>query len=150
MPFPVTLSILLFLYHYNTEKYNLVMTGNLKFKDFLAFVETLQNEKYAFQYFSRIAENTNYSGFFKVRLEGIFLSCLSELSNTVCPEIQEYTNILNSIKNTTPGMQKHIPGLVLSEKSIVEIQDIVEIARQVSGIKETDRRLNLISNFVQY
>jgi KAP family P-loop domain len=150
MPFPVTLSILLFLYHYNAEKYNLVISGNLEFKDFLAFVETLQNEKEAFQYYSKIAENTNYSGFSKVRLEGIFLSCLRELSNTVCPEIQEYTNILKSIENTTPGLQKHIPGLASSGKSIVEIQDIVEIARRGAGLKETDRRLNLISNFVQY
>ena len=149
--FPVTLSVFLFLRDFYPKIYTSVIKGNVTFKDFLDCIESLQNEKEAFNVFSKLEKETGFTERFrKGRLEGVFLSCLRELSNTVCPEIQEYKNILDSIKNSSPETKKNIPTIDSSEKSIIEIEDIVEIARQGAGLKETDRRLNLISNFVQY
>ena len=88
--FPVTLSILLFLRNYSdSEIYTSVMRGNVTAKAFLAFVEALPNEKAAFQSFSDLSRNTNYSGFFKERIEGVFLRGLNELLNTIAANEQK-------------------------------------------------------------
>jgi KAP family P-loop domain len=134
-PFPVTLSILLFLRNYIDPKiYTSVIAGNLTAKDFLVFIEALPNEKKAFQSFSSSAKSRNYSGFFKERIEGVFLAGLNELSNTICPEMQKYMEVLN-----------------LRENSSHEVEWILEIANQERlGFQKTEQRLNLISNFEQY
>ena len=133
-PFPVTLSILLFLRDCNDpEIYTSVIRGNLTFKDFLTFIKALPNEKEAFQSFSNPAKDRNYSGFFQERIEGVFLAGLNELSNSICSE-----------------MQKHIDTLNLSEHLSHEVDWIVKIARKTAGFKITEQRLNLVSNFEQY
>jgi hypothetical protein len=49
-PFPVTLSILLFLREWDRKTYTSVMSDNLTFRDFIAFSEDLPNEAQAFQF----------------------------------------------------------------------------------------------------
>ena len=134
--FPVTLSILLFLRNYSDpEIYTSVMRGNLTAKAFLDFVEALPNEKAAFQSFSDLSRNTNYSRFFKEMIEGVFLAGLNELLNTRCPEMEEYIHTLNSSNNPN-----------------YKVQQILEIANQNqgAGFRRTEQRLNLTSNFERY
>ncbi|WP_181243737.1 KAP family P-loop NTPase fold protein [Chamaesiphon polymorphus] len=133
-PFPVTLSILLFLHNYsNPEIYKSVMAGKLTPDDFLTFVEALPKEKEAFLLFSDSANRKNYSGFFKGKMKGIFLSGLNELLNTPSPEMQAYIQRINSRDNSSN-----------------EDRHIVQIAREGAGFQKTAQRLNLISNFERY
>lgn len=73
----------------------------------------------------------NYGGFFKERIEGIFLAGLKEISKPHCPELQDYIDEVKANKNS-------------SEKA----REIVKVAGKTAGFKITDERLNLTSNFV--
>jgi KAP family P-loop domain len=129
--YPATLSILLFLREFDRNIYTSVMRGSLTYKEFLVFIEGLPNEAQAFQEFSKMRSNGHYGGFFKERIEAVFLSGLKEILNNIPPELQEYINRLNSGQDPSYGTRH-----------------IVETARQGAGLTMTDSRLNLTSNFV--
>jgi KAP family P-loop domain len=125
--FPVTLSILLFLYSRNYSVYTSVGQGNLTCKKFMNLIEELPNEREAFQAF--LKKERNYGGFFKERIQGVFLSGLREILDSDCPELQELKSTLNS------------------DKGINLEREIVSIALQEAGFEITKERLNLTSNF---
>lgn len=146
--FTVTLSILLFLREYDLNTYMSVMRGSITSKDFIAFIEKLPNEAQAFQKFLEMARYGNYGGFFKERIEGVFLAGLSEVSsskiNGRCPELQEYIDKLESSGNL--NNRREIMFTNTEEGKIAIIVDIAQ--RQGASFKTTDLRLNLTSNFV--
>jgi KAP family P-loop domain len=127
--FPVTLSILLFLYVWNHSVYVSVTQGNFTCKEFLNLIEKLPNEKKAFQSFLEI--DKNHGKFYKERIEGVFLSGLREFIGNDCSEIKELRNTSN-----------------LDED--IHKRCTLDIALQSGGFKITKEGLNLTSNFVQY
>jgi hypothetical protein len=149
--FPVTLSILLFLREYDRDKYTSVVNGNMTCKDFLSFVKRLPSEKQAYQEFTKMARGKNYGGFFEERMEGTFLSGLSEMlrdkvPNSKCPELQEYIDMLQSSGNSSNRSLIDTVGNMKEHRIVT----IVEIAQgQRNSFKTTDERLNLTSNFVR-
>jgi molybdopterin-guanine dinucleotide biosynthesis protein len=118
--YPITLSILLFLREYDPEKYTLITKASLTAKDFLSFVETLPNEKEAFKVFSMFRTNARTS----------FSKDLMEAA--LCSETTE------DIKIKKPG-----------KDSSSEIEYIHKTPEADADFKETKKRLNLTSNFVQ-
>ena len=130
--YPITLSIFLFLRSYCPETYILAIKNSLTAKDFISFVEALPNEKEAFSVFSNININ-GYKSINKDIIEGVFLAGLNEFSGTHCSEVKEYLEAQNSSDETNQNLQR-----------------ILNIALNVGiGFKETEKRLNLTSNFGQ-
>jgi KAP family P-loop domain len=84
--FPITLSILSFLYSWEHPLYILVTQGNLKCKNFMNTLEKLPNEKEAFRVFLKNGGN-------KERLRGVFFSGLREFLGDKDPELQELTSM---------------------------------------------------------
>ena len=92
----------------------------------------MPNEKEAFSVFSNININ-GYKSINKDIIEGVFLAGLNELSGTHCSEVKEYIEAQNS-----------------SDERNQNLQRILNIALNVGiGFKETEKRLNLTSNFGQ-
>jgi KAP family P-loop domain len=106
--FPVSLSILLFLREWNHRIYISVMKGSMTCKNFFTLIEDLPSELQAFQIFSELAKISDYGYFSKEKIECVLLSGLNELLRKKCPEMQEYENLLSSIKNSTPNVQESV------------------------------------------
>ena len=133
--YPITLSILLFLRSYkDSEIHASFMSGNLTAKDFMTFIESLPNEKEAFEAFSNKAKYSSYCGFFKEGIEGVFLSGLRQVLKAASPEEKEYMRIFNSPQNPDDRIRWIIQA----------------ISKEKESLNATVRRLNLTSNFVQY
>jgi KAP family P-loop domain len=130
--YPITLSIFLFLRYCHYEQYLLVIKGAVTAKNFLSFLETLPNEKEAFKVFSRLDLNIRDARFSKDLIEGVFLAGLNELLGTYCPEMKEYTKLQES-NNSFSSKLEYKLNIAISEV----------------GFKQTEKRLNLTSNFVR-
>jgi KAP family P-loop domain len=132
--YPITLTILLFLRNYkDSEIHSSFMSGNLTAKDFMTFIESLPNEREAFEILSNKAKYISYLGLFKERIEGVFLSGLRQILKEASPEEKEYVKAFNSPQNP--------------DDSIKWI--ITAISQEKGSLNATMRRLNLTSNFVQ-
>jgi hypothetical protein len=135
--YPITLSIFLFLRDSYPEKYALAMKGDLTTKDFLSFIADLPNEREALKAFSELRKGSG-SSFCKELMEGVFLAGLNELLGHDNPELEEYMKVLNSI------------DIQNNRSQYAKLQHTLRIATEVSvGLKDTEKRLNLTSNFVQ-
>jgi hypothetical protein len=132
--YPITLSILLFLRNYkDSEVHASFMSGNLTAKDFLNFIESLPNEREAFEIFSNKAKYISYFGFLKEGIEGVFIAVLRQVLKAASPEEKEYTKIFNSPQNPDDSVRWVIQA----------------ISKEKGSLEATMRRLNLTSNFVQ-
>jgi hypothetical protein len=130
--YPVTLSILLFLREWDRNTYMSIVSGGMTYEEFISFIENLPNEAQAYQDFLKMTsyENYYYDGFFKERIEGVFLKGLQEISKASNPKLQEYAKDFNDNN---------------SEKARL----ILIAAKRDVGFKTTEDRLNFASNFVQ-
>jgi hypothetical protein len=136
--FPVTLSVLLFLWELDRDMYISVMKGSITSKDFLTFIETLPSESSASQALSKMRSIYGRrcdANFYKLYIEGTLIAGINEISNTTCPEYQKYLDI---IKERNEDLTSDA-GFIVS---------IVQGGRGLSFAK-TDARLNLTSNFVR-
>jgi hypothetical protein len=133
--YPIMLSIILFLYNYSDkpELYISFINGKLSFNNFLTFIKALSNEKEAFKMFSDKGREYGYSGFFKERIEGVFLAGTTEVLGNSCLEAKKY---IDSFKSNNQISDE--------DRCIAEI-----ISRERGCLGITVQRLNLTSNFMQ-
>jgi hypothetical protein len=99
----------------------------------MTFIESLPNEREAFEILSNKAKYISYFGLFKERIEGIFLSGLRQILKEASPEEKEYVKAFNSPQNPDDSIRWIITA----------------ISQEKGSLNATMRRLNLTSNFVQ-